>query len=97
MIHYVLQRKLYNLVPDVRHHFQIAKMKVYKTYDRHITQFCCFKTQKRVEKQGLNQPEILALQRLFRFMALISTLRGPKIARSVSLERKFDSLQCLPK
>ncbi|KAJ6980237.1 hypothetical protein NC653_028147 [Populus alba x Populus x berolinensis] len=30
-------------------------------------------------------------------MALISTLRCPKIARSVSLERKFDSLQSLEK
>jgi hypothetical protein len=46
VIHYVLQKKLYNLVPDVCHHFQIAEMKVYKTYEGHITQFCCFEAQK---------------------------------------------------
>ena len=39
-------KKLYNLVPDVRNHFQIAEMKVYKTYEGHITQFCCFEAQK---------------------------------------------------
>jgi hypothetical protein len=39
-------KKLYNLVPDARNHFQIAKMKVYKTYEGHITQFCCFEAQK---------------------------------------------------
>ena len=39
-------KKLYNLVPDVRNHFQIAEMKVYKTYERNITQFCCFEAQK---------------------------------------------------
>ena len=46
VIHYVLQKKLYNLVLDVHHHFQIAEMKVYKTYEEHITQFCCFEAQK---------------------------------------------------
>jgi len=46
VIHYVLQKKLYNLVPDVCHHFQIAEMKVYKTYEGHIIQFCCFEAQK---------------------------------------------------
>jgi len=43
------------------------------------------------------RPELPALQILSQFMALISSLRGPKIARSVSLERRFDFLQFLKK
>jgi hypothetical protein len=39
-------KKAINLIPDVCHHFQIAEMKVYKTYEWHITKFCCFEAQK---------------------------------------------------
>ena len=53
MIYCVLQRKLYNSVLDVRHHFQISEMKIYKIYAGHITQFCCFETQKASLKTGI--------------------------------------------
>jgi hypothetical protein len=52
LIYCVLQRKLHNSVLDVCHHFQISEMKVYKTYEGHITQFCCFEAQKVSRKTG---------------------------------------------
>ena len=42
MIDFGLLRKLYNSVPGIHHHFQVSKMKIYKTYKGHRTQFCCF-------------------------------------------------------
>jgi hypothetical protein len=55
LIDFGLQRKLYNSVLGVRHYFQISKMKIYKTYEGHRTQFVVLKPKERVEKQGLNQ------------------------------------------
>jgi len=53
LIDFRLQRKLYNSIPGIRHHFQISEMKVYKTYEGHRTHFCCFEAQKASQKTGI--------------------------------------------
>jgi hypothetical protein len=50
LIDFGLQRKLYN---SIRHHFQISEMKIYKTYEGHRTQFCCFEAQIASRKTGI--------------------------------------------
>jgi hypothetical protein len=53
LIDFGLQRKLYNSVQGFHHHFQISEMKIYKTYEGHITHFCCFKAQRASRKTGI--------------------------------------------
>jgi hypothetical protein len=53
LIDFGLKRKLYNSIPSVRHRFQISEMKIYKTYEGHRTQFCCFEAQRASWKTGI--------------------------------------------
>jgi len=68
--------------------FSKSKMKIYKTYEGHKTQFFFLFWSPKSESKNKDWfgPEIPAFQMLSRVMAHISSLRGPKITRLELLE-----------
>ena len=80
MIDFRLQRKLYNSIPGIRHHFQISEMKVYKTYEGHRIQFCCFEAEKASQKTGIeSDPNFLHSKCCFGLWPISQVLEVQKL------------------